>query len=280
MELNLTKPVVFFDLETTGTSVTNDRIVEICLLKVFPDGKETARTYRVNPGRPIPPEATAVHHITDDDVRDKPTFAQIAQEVANLFEGSDIAGFNSNRFDVPMLAEEFLRAGVDLDFSRPRFIDVQVIYHKMEQRTLSAAYKFYCGKNLEDAHSAEGDTRATYEVLKAQLDRYKGVDYKDRSGKISQPVVNDMEALSRFTANSQWADLVGHIGYDAKHREVFNFGKHKGETVEDVFEKEPSYYDWMMKSDFPLSTKNLITEIWDRKKQRKLEQLKAHFGNK
>ena len=150
----------------------------------------------------------------------------------------------------------------------------------MEQRTLVAAYKFYCGKDLENAHSAAADTIATYEVLMAQLDRYQGVDYKDRSGKVSQPVVNDMAALSDFTANKQWADLVGHIGYDARHREVFNFGKHKGRTVEEVFEQEPSYYDWMMKSDFPLSTKKLITEIWNRKKQLKLDQLKAHFGNK
>ena len=248
MELNLTKPVVFFDLETTGTSVTNDRIVEICLLKVFPDGKETARTYRVNPGRPIPPAATAVHHITDDDVRDKPTFAQIAQEVANLFEGSDIAGFNSNRFDVPMLAEEFLRAGVDLDFSRPRFIDVQVIYHKMEQRTLSAAYKFYCGKNLEDAHSAEGDTRATYEVLKAQLDRYDQLQ-------------NNIDWLSEYTSYTRNVDFSGFFIYNEKGEEIVNFGKYKGQHLTEVLYRDPSYYDWIMKSDFPLNTKQVLTKV-------------------
>ena len=248
MELNLTKPVVFFDLETTGTSVTNDRIVEICLLKVFPDGKETARTYRVNPGRPIPPAATAVHHITDDDVRDKPTFAQIAQEVANLFEGSDIAGFNSNRFDVPMLAEEFLRAGVDLDFSRPRFIDVQVIYHKMEQRTLSAAYKFYCGKNLEDAHSAEGDTRATYEVLKAQLDRYDQLQ-------------NNIDWLSEYTSYTRNVDFSGFFIYNEKGEEIVNFGKYKGQRLTEVLYRDPSYYDWIMKSDCPLNTKQVLTKV-------------------
>ena len=278
MELNLTKPVVFFDLETTGTSVTNDRIVEICLLKVFPDGREQEKTYRVNPGIPIPPAATAVHHITDDDVRDKPTFPQIAREVEAFFEGCDIAGFNSNRFDVPMLAEEFLRAGIDVDFSKPRFIDVQVIYHKMEQRTLSAAYKFYCGKNLDDAHSATGDTRATYEVLKAQLDRYEGVEYTSPTGAVSVPVVNDVPALSQFTANTQWADLVGHIGYDKMHREIFNFGKYKGKTLEEVFGMEPAYYDWMMKADFPLSTKALINEVWKRMRDKKLNDLKLHFG--
>ena len=193
---------------------------------------------------------------------------------------ADLAGYNSNKFDVPLLVEEFLRVGVDFDLKCRRLVDVQNIFHQMEQRTLVAAYKFYCHKDLEHAHSAAADTIATYEVLKAQLDRYQGVDYKDRAGRVSQPVVNDIAALSRFTANSQWADLVGHIGYDAQHREVFNFGKHKGKPVEEVFEQEPSYYDWMIKSDFPLSTKKLITEIWERKKQHKLDQLKAHFGNK
>lgn len=248
MELHLTKPVVFFDLETTGTSVTNDRIVEISYLKVFPNGTETSRTIRVNPERHIPEEATAVHHITDDDVMLAPTFKQIAQEIANTLEGSDIAGFNSNRFDVPMLAEEFLRAGVNVDFSKHRFIDVQVIYHKLEQRTLSAAYKFYCGKNLDDAHSAEGDTRATYEVLKAQLDRYSELQ-------------NDMNWLSDYTSYSKNVDFSGHFVYNDRNEEVVNFGKYKGRLLSEVIKRDPSYYDWIMKSDFPLNTKQVLTKI-------------------
>lgn len=248
MDLNLTKPVVFFDLETTGVSYTNDRIVEISYLKVFPNSTEMSRTLRVNPERHIPAEATAVHHITDEDVMLCPTFKQIAQEIANVFEGSDIAGFNSNRFDVPMLAEEFIRAGVDIDLSKRRFIDVQVIYHKMEQRTLSAAYKFYCGKNLEDAHSAEGDTRATYEVLKAQLDRYSELQ-------------NDMNWLSQYTSFTRNVDFSGHFIYNDKDEEVVNFGKYKGQKLADVIKRDPSYYDWIMKSDFPLNTKQMLTKV-------------------
>ncbi len=283
MQLNLTKPIIFFDLETTGVQVGHDHIVEICLHKVMPDGTTDTRVERVRPvdnmGKTvhIPEVTTAVHGITDDDVKDKPTFKELSKSLLDYIGDADLAGYNSNKFDVPLLVEEFLRAGIDFDLTKRRLVDVQNIFHQMEQRTLVAAYKFYCNKDLENAHSAAADTIATYEVLKAQLDRYQGVDYKDRSGRVSQPVVNDIAALSGFTANSQWADLVGHIGYDAKHREVFNFGKHKGESVEQVFEQEPSYYDWMMKSDFPLSTKKLITEIWNRRKQRKLDALKAHF---
>lgn len=248
MELNITKPVVFFDLETTGTSVTNDRIVEISYLKVFPDGREISKTSRVNPGIPIPPQATSVHHISDEDVKDCPTFAQIAREIANVFEGSDIAGFNSNRFDIPMLAEEFLRAGVDFDFSKHRFIDVQVIFHKMEQRTLTAAYKFYCGKDLDDAHSAAGDTRATYEVLKAQLDRYDNLQ-------------NDVKWLSNYTSFTRNVDFSGHFIYDDNGKEIINFGKYKGRSLSEVIKRDPSYYDWIMKSDFPLNTKQVLTKI-------------------
>ena len=248
MKLNLTRPLVFFDLETTGTSVTNDRIVEISYLKVFPNGTETSRTIRVNPERHIPEEATAVHHITDEDVALCPTFKQIAQEIANTFEGCDIAGFNSNRFDVPMLAEEFVRAGIDIDLSKHRFIDVQVIYHKMEQRTLSAAYKFYCGKNLEDAHSAEGDTRATYEVLKAQLDRYSELQ-------------NDMNWLSQYTSYTRNVDFSGHFVYNDKNEEIVNFGKYKGRPVKVVLTREPSYYAWMINGDFARSTKQILTQI-------------------
>lgn len=248
MMLNLTKPVVFFDLETTGISVTNDRIVEISYLKVFPDGTEVSRTQRVNPEMHIPEEATAVHHISDDDVRDCPTFKQIAQNIANVLEGSDIAGFNSNRFDVPVLAEEFLRAGIDVDFSKTRFIDVQVIYHKMEQRTLSAAYKFYCGKDLDDAHSAEGDTRATYEVLKAQLDRYENLK-------------NDIKWLSEYTSFTRNVDFSGYFIYNDKDEEIVNFGKYKGRSLAEILQRDPSYYDWIMKSDFPRNTKQVLTRI-------------------
>ena len=286
MELNLSKPLIFFDLETTGVQVGHDHIVEICLLKAMPGGQTDTRVERIRPvdanGQTvhIPEQTTAVHGITDADVADKPSFPELAQDLLEYSGDADLAGYNSNKFDVPLLVEEFLRAGIDFDLSCRHCVDVQNIFHQMEQRTLVAAYRFYCGKELENAHSAAADTEATFEVLKAQLDRYQGVDYKDRSGRVTQPVVNDVAALSRFTANSQWADLVGHIGYDKEHREVFNFGKHKGESVEAVFEKEPSYYDWMMKSDFPLSTKRLITTIWDRRKQKKINDLKSHFGSR
>lgn len=286
MELNLSKPLIFFDLETTGVQVGHDHIVEICLLKAMPGGQTDTRVERIRPVDAngqivhIPEQTTAVHGITDADVADKPSFPELAQDLLEYIGDADLAGYNSNKFDVPLLVEEFLRAGIDFDLSCRHCVDVQNIFHQMEQRTLVAAYRFYCGKELENAHSAAADTEATFEVLKAQLDRYQGVDYKDRSGRVTQPVVNDVAALSRFTANSQWADLVGHIGYDKEHREVFNFGKHKGESVEAVFEKEPSYYDWMMKSDFPLSTKRLITAIWDRRKQKKINDLKSHFGSR
>lgn len=286
MQLNLTKPIIFFDLETTGVQVGHDHIVEICLHKVLPDGQTDTRVERIRPvdanGQTvhIPEQTTAVHGITDADVADKPSFPELAPDLLQYIGDADLAGYNSNKFDVPLLVEEFLRAGIDFDLSCRRCVDVQNIFHQMEQRTLVAAYRFYCDKELENAHSAAADTIATYEVLMAQLDRYQGVDFKDRSGHVSQPVVNDIAALSAFTANSQWADLVGHIGFDKEHREIFNFGKHKGESVEAVFEKEPSYYDWMMKSDFPLSTKRLITTIWERRKQKKINDLKSHFGSR
>lgn len=284
MQLHLTKPIIFFDLETTGVQVGHDHIVEICLHKVMPDGTTDTRVERVRPADAngntvhIPELTTAIHGISDADVADKPTFRELAPSLMEYIGDADLAGYNSNKFDVPLLVEEFLRAGIDFDLRCRRLVDVQNIFHQMEQRTLVAAYKFYCHKDLENAHSAAADTIATYEVLQAQLDRYQGVDYKDRSGRVSQPVVNDIAALSDFTANKQWADLVGHIGYDARQREIFNFGKYKGKAVEEIFEIEPSYYDWMMKSDFPLSTKKLITEIWNRRRQHKLDQLKAHFG--
>ncbi len=287
MELNLTKPIIFFDLETTGVQVGSDHIIEICMHKVMPDGTTETRVERIRPvdkdGNTvhIPEQTTAVHGIVDADVKDKPTFRELAPSLLEFIGDADLAGYNSNKFDVPLLVEEFLRVDIDFDLKCRRLVDVQNIFHKMEQRTLKAAYLFYCGKDLENAHSAAADTLATYEVLKAQLDRYQGVDYDDPHGpKQKAPVVNNIALLSAFTANSQWADLVGHIGYDAKHREVFNFGKHKGKSVEQVFIDEPSYYDWMMKSDFPLSTKKLITEIKERYRRLKLEDLKMHFGCK
>ncbi|MBQ5617937.1 MAG: ribonuclease H-like domain-containing protein [Alistipes sp.] len=253
MKLNLKRPIVFFDLETTGVDTAKDRIVEVSMIKIMPDGEEIVRTRRINPQMHIPEQATAIHGITDEDVKDCPTFAQVAKSMAQFIDGCDFGGFNSNRFDLPMLVEEFLRAGVDVDFRRRRFVDVQNIFHKMEQRTLVAAYKFYCDKNLEEAHSAEADTRATYEVLMAQLDRYPELQ-------------NDVAALADFSERGQTADFAGRIGYNDKQEEVFNFGKYKGRRVEDVFREEPSYYAWMMNGDFPLYTKKVITEIYLRLK--------------
>jgi DNA polymerase-3 subunit epsilon len=261
MELNLNRPLVFMDLETTGIRVATDRIVEICLLRVNPDGSTKIKTLRINPGIPIPAEATEIHHITDDDVKDCPTFARAAHELAEFMENCDIAGYNSNHFDIPLIMEEFLRAGIDFELKGRRFVDIQNIFHKMEPRNLTAAYKFYCNSELAKAHSAEADTIATYEILKAQLDRYLDAEMKDRKGNLTKPVVNDIKALSDFSFNSRNADLIGHIVYNEKDVEVFNFGKHKGKAVTDVFRTEPSYYDWIMKSEFPLSTKKVITEI-------------------
>ena len=284
MELKLTKPIVFFDLETTGVNVGSDHIVEICLHKVNPDNTTETFVRRVRPadaqGRTIhiPEVTTAIHGISDADVADKPTFRELAPEVAAFIGDADLAGYNSNKFDVPMLVEEFLRVGYPFSLKQRRLVDVQNIFHKMEQRTLKAAYRFYCDKNLDNAHSADADTLATYEVLKAQLDRYQDADFVAPDGTVSKPVVNDIEQLSHFTTNTLWADLVGHIAYDQQHREVFNFGKHKGKTLESVFTAEPAYYDWMMKADFPLSTKALLSEVWQRMRDKKLNDLKLHFG--
>ena len=249
MKLNLKNPIVFFDLETKGLNSTEARIVELSFLKVFPDGKEEVKSRRVNPEIPIPAEATAIHGITDEDVKDSPTFKQIAKSLAAQIEGCDLAGFNSNRFDVPVLAEEFLRAGVDFDMSKHKFIDVQIIYHKKEPRTLAAAYKFYCDKELLEAHSAEADTRATYEVLKSQLERYPDL-------------VNDVDELSReFGSFKDNVDFAGRIVMNDEGVEVFNFGKHKGKPVADVLKREPSYYSWMMDGSFPRNTKQVLTKI-------------------
>lgn len=248
MELNLKKPIIFFDLETTGTDITKDRIVEICYIKVSPDGKEVEYTRRINPGMHIPETASAVHGIYDEGVKGCPMFKDVAREIANEFEGCDVAGFNSNRFDLPLLAEEFLRAQVDIDLSRMRAIDVQVLYHKREPRTLSAAYKFYCGKVLEDAHSALADTRATYEVLKSQLDFYGDLE-------------NDMEVLSKESSFTNNVDFAGRFIYDENGRELFNFGKYKGMPVDAVLDRDPGYYGWMMNGEFSLNTKQVLTRI-------------------
>ena len=263
MKFNLTRPLVFFDLETTGLNVGKDRIVEISLLKVMPDGEEISRTELINPEIPIPEECSAIHGISDEDVRDKPTFAQIADDLMAFIGDADLAGFNSNKFDVPLLVEEFLRCGRRFDLRNRYLIDVQNIFHKMEPRNLVAAYKFYCNGDLNDAHHASADTKATCEVLKAQLDRYNGVEYTDRHSKRTyMPVQNDVKALSAFTTERQTVDLAGHIVMDAQQRPVFNFGKHKSRPVNEVFKVEPAYYDWMMKADFPLYTKEIITQIF------------------
>ena len=249
MQLNLKKPIIFFDLETTGVDPAKDRIVEISLVKVKPNGEKEVKTRRINPQMPIPAEATEVHGITDADVADCPSFREISKSLYAYVEGCDFAGYNSNKFDIPVLVEEFLRAGIDVDFSKTRFVDVQNIFHKMEQRTLVAAYKFYCDKDLENAHSAEADTMATYEILMSQLDRYPN-DLK-----------NDIGFLADFSARSRNVDFAGRIVYNDRGEEVFNFGKHKGRPVAEVFREEPSYYSWMMNGDFPLHTKKVITEI-------------------
>ena len=248
MELLLKNPIIFFDLETTGINITNDRIVELSYLKIDVKGNEISKTIKINPTIPIPPETTAIHGIKDEDVKDAPSFAEIAKNLAKDFEGCDLAGYNSNKFDIPLLAEEFLRADVDLDMKKRKFIDVQVIFMKMEQRTLSAAYKFFCDKDLINAHSAEADTRATYEVLKSQLDRYENLE-------------NDISSLADFSRHTKNVDFAGRIVYNKEDVAVFNFGKYRGVPVEQVLEKDPGYYGWMMNGDFPRYTKKILTEI-------------------
>jgi DNA polymerase III subunit epsilon len=261
MQLNLKNPVVFLDLETTGIDIVKDRIVEIALLKVQLDGSEKELLQRVNPGIPISPEATRIHGITNEDVAGEPAFKEVAKQLAKFIEGCDLAGYNSNRFDIPLLAEEFLRADIDIELKKRKFIDVQAIFHKMEKRTLEAAYQFYCKKNLIDAHSALADTRATYEVLQAQLDMYKDKKYEDNRGNLSTPIVNDMEKLSEFSAYDRNVDFVGRIVYDDNGVEVFNFGKNKGVPVMQVLEEQPGYFGWIMNSEFPLYTKKILTKI-------------------
>jgi DNA polymerase-3 subunit epsilon len=248
MQLNLHRPICFFDLETTGTNISKDRIVEISILKVFPSGEEKSYTYRINPTVPIPAETTAVHGITDEMVANEPTFKEKASEINQIIKDSDLAGYNSNRFDIPLLAEEMLRAGIDFEMGNRNAIDVQNIFHKMEQRTLVAAYKFYCDKDLTDAHSAEADTMATYEVLKGQLERYGTLE-------------NNMKFLAEFSTRRKPVDFAGMLAYNEDGEECFNFGKHKGKRVVDVLRDEPGYYSWIQNADFPLYTKKVLTGI-------------------
>jgi len=248
MLLNLTKPLAFFDLETTGITIGTDRIVEISILKLMPDGEKLIYTKRVNPEMPIPEASSKVHGIYDKDIANEPNFKQLAPEINQFIGNADLAGYNSNKFDVPMLVDEFIRVGVNFEMKGRRMVDVQNIFHKMEQRTLAAAYKFYCEKEIVNAHSAEADIEATYEVFMAQLARYDSL-------------AKDVEGLSTFSAMNKNVDLAGRIVFNEKNEEVFNFGKHKGRTVSDVFSKEPSYYDWMMQGDFPAETKQVLTAL-------------------
>lgn len=248
MKLKLKNPLIFFDLEATGLNIVTDRIVEISYLKVYPNGDQESRTVKVNPTIPIPEKAIQIHGITDEDVKDAPTFNEIAKNIAKVFEGCDFAGYSSNKFDIPLLAEEFLRADIDIDLKKRKFVDVQVIFYKKEQRTLSAAYKFYCDKDLDDAHCAEADTKATFEILKAQFEKYDDLPC-------------DIDGLAKFSSHNRNLDFAGRIILDDDDQEIFNFGKYKGQKVNDVFKKDPAYYSWMMNGEFPLYTKKVLTNI-------------------
>ena len=267
MNLSLTKPIIFFDLETTGVNIATDRIVEISILKVFPNGNKESKTWLVNPEIEIPAEASAIHGITNEKVVMEPTFKELAITVNDMIYDCDLAGFNSNRFDIPLLAEELMRAGIDFDMKNRKAIDVQVIFHKKEQRTLSAGYQFYCGKNLDDAHSAEADTNATYEILLAQLDKYSDIE-------------NTVDALSEFSSHGERADFAGFVLFNDDKKEIFSFGKYKGRTVEEVLIENPGYHAWMQNADFPLYTKKVLREIKERMSSQKSgmtdeEKLKA-----
>ncbi|WP_373058942.1 exonuclease domain-containing protein [Zunongwangia sp. H14] len=257
MELKLTKPICFFDLETTGTNLVKDRIVEIAVLKVYPNGNKESRSWLVNPEMNIPEEVVAIHGISNEKVANEPTFKELAVQIYEIIKGCDLGGYNSNRFDIPLLAEEMLRAEVDFEMKNMYAVDVQTIFHKKEQRTLSAAYQFYCGKNLEDAHAAEADTHATYEVLKSQLDRY-------------EDLTNDIKWLAGYSARRRFADFAGFICYDKKGQEIFSFGKYKGKLVEKVLEEEPGYFGWIQNAEFPLYTKKVLTAIKLRRLNNKL----------
>ncbi len=251
MNLKLEKPIVFFDLETTGVNIGNDRIVEISILKVFPNGNKESKTWLVNPEIEIPKEASDIHGITNEKVVTEPTFKELAKKVNKMIMGCDLAGFNSNRFDIPLLAEELMRAGIDFDMNNRKAIDVQVIFHKKEQRTLSAGYQFYCGKELEGAHGAEADTNATFEILLAQLDKYDDIG-------------NTVDDLSEYSTHGKRADFAGFILMNDEDQEIFSFGKYKGRTVEEVLKENPGYYNWIQNADFPLYTKKVLKQIKER----------------
>ena len=248
MELKLTRPICFFDLETTGTNVAKDRIVEIAILKIFPNGNKESKTWLVNPEMPIPDDSMAIHGITNEKVANEPTFKELSQEIHAMIKDCDLGGFNSDRFDIPLLAEEMLRVDVDFDMKNTVSVDVQTIFHKMEKRTLAAAYQFYCGKDLTNAHSAEADTNATYEVLLSQLDRYPDLE-------------NNIKKLAEFSSHKRTVDFAGFIVLDENDDETFGFGKHKGKKVHDVLEQEPGYFSWLLNADFPLYTKKVLTKI-------------------
>ena len=257
MELKLTKPICFFDLETTGTNLAKDRIVEIAILKVYPNGNKESRTWLVNPEMEIPKEVIDIHGISNDKVANEPTFKELSKQIYDMIKGCDLGGYNSNRFDIPLLAEELLRADIDFDMKNMLAVDVQTIFHKKEQRTLAAAFKFYCGKDLIDAHSAAADTEATYEVLKSQLDKYEDLE-------------NDIKWLSQYSARKNFADFAGFISFNKKGEEIFSFGKYRGKLVTEVLEKEPGYFGWLQNADFPLYTKKVLTAIKLRKLNTKL----------
>jgi DNA polymerase III subunit epsilon len=260
MKLNLRNPIVFFDLESTGTNITRDRIIEVAMIKVMPNGEVHRKSNLLNPGIPIPPESSVFHGIYDDDVKDKPSFKEVAKDYARFMEGADLSGFSILKMDVPLLVEEFLRAGVDFDYQRKKIIDAQKIFHLMEKRTLKAAYRFYIQKELEESHTAEADAEASMEVLLAQVSLYDGQDVTDLSGKKIGEIRNDMEVLSKLIS-ADMVDLAGRMIKNEKGEEIFNFGKHKSKRVTQVFKEEPAYYDWMMNGDFPQDTKRKLTEI-------------------
>lgn len=261
MQLNLKRPIIFFDLETTGVNVASDRIVELCVIKVMPNGDKDAKERRINPGIPIPKESSEIHGIYDEDVKDCPSFKEIAKSLYDFMKDCDLAGYNSNKFDVPLLVEEFLRAGIDFEVEKMNLVDVQNIFHKMERRTLSAAYKFYCGKQLVGAHGAMADTKATLEIFEEQIKRYADKKFADDAGNMSVMIKNDMNYLHEFSKRNRSVDLMGRIVLNDDDVEVFNFGKHKGRPVEEVLTEEPGYYQWMMKGDFPLYTKRVLERI-------------------
>jgi DNA polymerase-3 subunit epsilon len=272
MELNLSRPLAFFDLETTGINIMHDRIVEISILKVMPDNSHSVYTQIINPTISIPLTSSKIHGIYDKDVVDKPTFKEVADKIYMFLDNCDLAGYNSTKFDIPLLIEEFLRVGKNFDLHNRQLIDVMNIFHKMEPRNLSAAYKFYCSKDLEKSHTAEADTFATYEILKVQLDKYKDVKIQDKNGKEYTPIVNNIKQLHEFSAKSKFVDFAGHIIYNDENIEVFNFGIHKGKSIEKFFREDPkghNYYNWIMKADFPQYTKKIFTEIYLRNMNKK-----------